>query len=81
MKNYRTKITLIITFLTLAILLYASFIKLDEWTRISFAQPVMGSALVGVIQLFLFFIALCLAPGLSRLIGLIFEETKNEDQR
>lgn len=52
----------------LGAVLLGLFDKLDSWAAISFARPVMASALVAVVEAAAMAAALCLAPALSKLV-------------
>jgi hypothetical protein len=48
--------------------LCAAFVGVDGWAAASFAQRILGSSLVAVIDVALFLVALLVAPLLSRAV-------------
>jgi len=56
------------TLLGLGWVLYEVFRRLDHWAERAFQRPQLASMLVGVIELGLFAVALCLAPAISRVL-------------
>ena len=64
-------VAIVATLLLLAGALFLAFGDLNAWAGGAFARPLMGAALVAVIELGLLVLALCLAPPLSRLVRLL----------
>ena len=71
MKYNKKKIASILTLIPLWAGLFAIFAIVDIWAAKAFAQPIMGSALVGVIEVAIFLLAVGLASPLSKLIGML----------
>ena len=56
------------TWVVLAGGLWWAYFRVDRWADRVFARPELASALVAVIELGLFVVALCLAPAISRVL-------------
>jgi hypothetical protein len=49
---------------------FAAFFHLDRWAAFAFARPLMGSALVAVLELGIVLVAIMLAPAVSMVVEL-----------
>ncbi len=61
----------IMTFVLLSTLLFRMFYAIDAWAAKASARPVMGAALVSVLEVGLLLVAVALAPPLSAVLFLI----------
>jgi hypothetical protein len=69
-KSSRDIIAIAVTLALLCAGLLGLFNAIDSWATLSFARPVMASALVAVVDAALMVSALCLAPLVSKLVRL-----------
>lgn len=66
MQRNRSLIANTLTLTLLGGILYAVFLKFNTWAVATFAQAILASALLAVCDVAIFFIALALAPPVSR---------------
>ena len=66
-KHLATVVSLIILGMGLCFL----FFTVDAWAVKAFARPILASALIAVIDVAVFLVAIALAPSLSWVIGLV----------
>jgi hypothetical protein len=70
-RDTRNTVASAAALLLLAGLLFLAFRAIDDWAAGAFARPLMGAALVAVLELGLLLLALGVAPVLSRLLRLL----------
>jgi uncharacterized membrane protein len=71
-------LVVVTTFCLLGALLFGAFYAVDAWAAGAFARPMMGAALVSVIQVGLLLVCLMLAPPLSSLLYRVVKMQREE---
>jgi hypothetical protein len=65
-QRHRVPVVNTLTFISLGGVLFSVFLNLNIWAVATFARPILASALLAVCDVAVFFVALALAPPVSR---------------